>query len=109
MNKKSKIMRILLALSSLVCTNAFAAPGAQSLVLQKGFGAAGDFVFTTIAGLHSTCELKANDTALTIYACLNPPGNDCSVIDNIISTPKSLGSKSLGSGLDTGLFAKCIP
>ena len=50
MNKKSKIMRILLALSSLVCTNAFAAPGAQSLVLQKGFGAAGDFVFTTIAG-----------------------------------------------------------
>ena len=89
MKKISTIIGILLSLSFSVCTNSQANSITQPLILQNGFGSSNDFVFTTVAGSTSTCELNGVDSPLTIYLCLNPPSNDCSTIDHIISEPNN--------------------
>jgi hypothetical protein len=94
MQKKFKIISILLVLSSLMCRNSLANP----LVLKNGFGAPGNFVFTTIAGSITNCELKGTDTPLTIYVCLNPPGNDCSVLPDHLTSEPGNGDFTLVAG-----------
>jgi hypothetical protein len=97
MKKIFKIIGILLLLSFSVCTNAQANSITQPLLLQNGFGSSNDFVFTTVAGSTSTCELNGADNPLTIYLCLNPPSNDCLTIDHITSEPNN-GNFTLSAG-----------
>ena len=76
MNKIKTISLLLMGLF-FGFTHAHANDMMQPMVLQKGFGAAVNFVFTT-------CTLTGAG-ALIIYLCLNPNNNDCPTVANVIS------------------------
>jgi hypothetical protein len=88
-------------------THAHANDVMQPMVLQNGFGAAGNFVFITRAGTTNTTCTLTGAGALIIYLCLNPNNNDCSTVVNVVSEP-NVGDITLMAGSTYHLSAQNV-